>query len=229
MYPDTATLMEVGRIAIAAGRLDADLGALWWHLAPDQVNELDARTAPAGKARDKIRTLARQRLDHAHYDALLAFVDELESAQERRNEVLHSRWLLRGPDAMRPVSEFFDLDERKRAEYIAMWEREAVASADWRRQPNDSLTLVAPHHLEELQDVERGLAAMSNLAVQWHFRIASMREVGKPPGWRGPPEARQSPQPIPPGAITGPAAEALLEKFLGRDERRATVRSEEGA
>ena len=48
-----------------------------------------------------------------------------------------------------------------------------------------------------------------------------MREAGKPPGWLGPPEARQAPQPIPPGAVTGPAAEALLEKFLRGDEHRA--------
>ncbi|MDQ3307379.1 MAG: hypothetical protein M3499_03340 [Actinomycetota bacterium] len=30
MYPDDATLMELGRIAVAAGRLDAALGAVWW-------------------------------------------------------------------------------------------------------------------------------------------------------------------------------------------------------
>ncbi len=228
MYPDEATLIAVGRIAIAAGRLDAELGALWWHLAPDHVNEVEARTAPAGKTRDKIKTLARQRLDGAHCDALLAFVDEVEFAQKRRNEVLHSRWLLRGPDAMRPVSEFFHLDEGERAEYVARWEREAVASADWRRQPNDSLTLVDPHRLDELQDVERNLAAATDVAVQWHFRIASMREVGKPPGWLGPHKARQSPQPLPPGAITGPAAEPLVEKFLGLDGRRARVQSADG-
>lgn len=59
MRPDEATLIEVGRIAIAAGRLDAELGALWWHLAPDHVTEMQARTAPAGQVRDKINTLAR--------------------------------------------------------------------------------------------------------------------------------------------------------------------------
>ena len=43
VYPDNEILIEVGRIAIAAGRLDAALGTLWWHLAPEQVSELDAR------------------------------------------------------------------------------------------------------------------------------------------------------------------------------------------
>ena len=51
MYPDEETLMEVGRIAIAAGRLDAELGSLWWHLAPDLVDETHARKAPAIRVR----------------------------------------------------------------------------------------------------------------------------------------------------------------------------------
>ena len=96
MYPDERTLMEVGRILIAAGRLDADLGALWYQLAPDQVDELEARRAPAGIVRKEIRALARQRLDSTHYEPLLAFIDEVQAAQTDRNAVMHSRWLLRG-------------------------------------------------------------------------------------------------------------------------------------
>lgn len=98
MYPDDATLLEVGRRAIAAGRLDAALGAIWWPLAPSLVDEVQARSAPARKARDRIAELARQRLDEAHANTLCALVDEVREAQEMRNEVLHSRWLLRGLD-----------------------------------------------------------------------------------------------------------------------------------
>ncbi|GAA1586652.1 hypothetical protein [Kribbella karoonensis] len=127
MYPDEQTLMEVGRISIAAGRLDADLGALWYQLAPDQVDELKARRAQAGTVREKIKGLARQRLDATHGEALIAFVDEVEAVQNDRNAVLHSRWLLQGQDAMRPVSEFLSLSEEERAEYIERWDREALA------------------------------------------------------------------------------------------------------
>jgi hypothetical protein len=35
VYPDETILMEVGRVAIASGRLDAELSQVWWHLAPD--------------------------------------------------------------------------------------------------------------------------------------------------------------------------------------------------
>lgn len=54
--------MEVGRIAVAAGRLDAELGSLWWHLAPDLADETHARKAPASTVRRKIAELASQRL-----------------------------------------------------------------------------------------------------------------------------------------------------------------------
>src|SRR4051794_2251950 len=114
MYPDETTLLEVGRIAIAAGRLDAALGSLWWHLSPDQVEEVVARSAPAGKVRDQVRRLAALRLEEQHASVLLALVEEIEHAQRDRNDVLHSRWLLRGRDTMRPVSEFSSLSEDQR-------------------------------------------------------------------------------------------------------------------
>jgi hypothetical protein len=217
VYPDEPTLMEVGRIAIAAGRLDAELGALWWHLAPDLVDELTARMAPAGHVRKQIHRLAAQRLDDVHREALVAFVTEVEAAQTERNAVLHSRWLLRGPDALRPVSDFARLEsDAERREYLVAWEREAVASEDWRRQPNDAMGLTGAQLLEELMNVERRLSRVTDAAVQWHFRIASMRETGHPAGWQGPPQASRGQQPLPEGAITGPAAEALLSKFIGR-------------
>lgn len=210
--------MEVGRVAIAAGRLDAALGALWWHLAPDLVAEEVARKAPAGRVRDNIRQLTQSRLDTTHSDPLLAFVDEVEAAQEQRNEVLHARWLLRGDDAMRPVGEFLTLDPSEQAAYLEDWEREAKASTGWRQQPNRSLTLTDPHRLEQLRQLERRLSSAEEVAIRWHYQIASMRQCGTPKGWKGPPEARIGPQPLPPGALTGPAAEEALRGFLRRQE-----------
>lgn len=183
MYPDDETLMEVGRISVSAGRLDAALGMVWWHLAPEQVSELEARTAPAGKARDRVRQLASERLDELHADALGAFITEVEAAQKERNEVLHSRWLLRGPDSMRPVAEFLSLDEDDRLQYLRHWEREARKSDDWSLQRSRSMELSQPFGLEQLIQIERRLSMAEEVAVHWHFRLASMRETGAPPGF----------------------------------------------
>ena len=119
MYPDEQILMEVGRITVAAGRLDADLGVLWWQLAPDKVDQLKARSTPAGDVRKKIKALATERLDSAYRDPLVAFVGEVEAVQMQRNAVMHSRWLLRDQDATRPVSEFLALSEEQRGAYIS--------------------------------------------------------------------------------------------------------------
>lgn len=215
--------MEVGRITIAAGRLDAELGSLWWHLAPDLVDESIARKAPASKVRSKIAELAPQRLSEAFRDPLLNFVIEVAEAQQQRNEVLHSRWLLRGRDAMRPVSEYLQLDEEDRAAYLDEWDREARSSEGWRRQPNDSLDMVEPHGLNDLRAIERRLAVITDFANQWCFTIASMREADSPPGWMGPPESRRGPQAPSQGAITGPEAFALMAEQLEQMRKQASV------
>jgi len=219
VYPDDATLAEVGRIAIAAGRLDAALGTLWWHLAPERVAELEARTAPAGKVREQVKQLATQRLDPVHAEALRSFITEVKEAQEERNEVMHSRWLLRGPDSMRTVSEFLSLSEVDRHEYLSHWERDARRSDDWRLQRNRSLELSEALDLDQLTRLERRLSRAEDVAVQWHFRIASMRETGSPKGWRGPDVARRGAQPLPPGAVTGAAAIEALEAFAQRHKQ----------
>ena len=116
---------------------------------------------------------------------------------------------------MRPVSEFLALNEDARDAYMERWDREALASEGWRRQANDSLDLGDPERLEDLIAVERRLANASHIAQRWSFQIASIREL-RSPGWMGPASARRSPQPLPPGAVTGDAANVQLDRFLRR-------------
>jgi hypothetical protein len=163
--------MEFGRLAIAFGRLDADLGALWYQLAPDPVHQLKARRASAGEVRAQVRKLARQQLDSPHREDLLAFVDEVHAVQTDRNGVMHSRRLLEGRDSMRPVAEFLSLSEEERGEYIFRWEREAVVSEDWRRQANGSLDSGDPQRLDELIAIERRLANTSRRAQRWSIQM----------------------------------------------------------
>ncbi|WP_405058610.1 hypothetical protein OG474_38600 [Kribbella sp. NBC_01505] len=185
MYPDEQILMEVGRIAVAAGRLDADLGMRWWQLARDDVDQLKARKASAGQVREKIKEFAANRLETAYRNEVVAFAGVVEAIQKDRNAVMHSQWLLRDSDAMRPADEFLALSEEQRRAYIEQWEREARAFDGWRRQANDSLELGEPYLLEELVAIERRLADASHVAQRWNFQIASMRVSGHPSGWLG--------------------------------------------
>ena len=60
------------------------------------------------------------------------------------------------------MSEFFHLVEGAACRVCRQLGREAVASAGWRRQPNDdSLALLNAHHLEELLEVEQRLATIT--------------------------------------------------------------------
>ena len=94
--------------------------------------------------------------------------------------------------------------------------REAVASAGWRRQPNDdSLALLNAHHLEELLEVEQRLATIttSPFSGTFELRACARRQTdGMARVTRG---ASNSAAP-PARRITGPATEALLWRFLGR-------------
>lgn len=182
MYPGTEILMEVGRVTIAGSRLDIQMGMLWHHL--DREVDLDhARQAPGALQCRKVRSLARQRLVGKLRDQVLRVVAAAEAAREKRNEIVHSDWVLRGPDAMRPVAELARVDPVDAPRYLEEWERESKASPDWQQVPRDSTNVVAAQAVEELRTVERGLANVTTAVSILTFRVASSRETGSPPGY----------------------------------------------
>ncbi len=48
-----------------------------------------------------------------------------EAARKRRNQVIHQDWLLRGPDAMRPVADLNDVAPQGLPAHLEAWERES--------------------------------------------------------------------------------------------------------
>jgi hypothetical protein len=71
-------------------------------------------------------------------EQVLAAVDAADAARTKRNEIVHQDWLLRGPDAMRPVSELARVDPADMPKYLEEWERESKTSQDWQRVPSKS-------------------------------------------------------------------------------------------
>ena len=109
MYPGPDVLEEVGRVTIAGSRLDIQMGMLWHHL--DRSTDLDhARRSPGALQSRSVRRLAKSRLVGDMRREALAAVDAADLARARRNEIVHQDWLLRGPDAMRPVAELARVD-----------------------------------------------------------------------------------------------------------------------
>jgi hypothetical protein len=80
------------------------MGMLWHHL--DRTTDLNhARRASGAEQCRHFRKLAQSRLIGEMREQVLAAVDAAAAAREKRNEIVHQDWLLRGPDAMRPIAE----------------------------------------------------------------------------------------------------------------------------
>jgi hypothetical protein len=182
MYPGPALLQEVGRVTIAGSRLDVQMGMLWHHLDRG-VRLEDSRRAPGAEQCKRIRRLAAERLTGDMLEEVVAAVTAAEAARARRNEIVHQDWLLRGRDAMRPVSELARITPEDLPAYLEEWERESKTSQEWQRVPSRSVDVVPAQTLEELREVERQLAAATDLVSALTFRVASSRETGRPPGY----------------------------------------------
>lgn len=182
MYPGVDLLQEVGRVTIAGSRLDLQMGLLWHHL--DRSVDLEvSRKARGAKQCERVRRLADERLTGDMRDVVLAAVDAAESARIRRNEIVHQDWVLRGRDAMRPVSELTGIAPDDLPAYLAEWKRESKASQEWQRVPSQSVDILPAQTLDDLSKVERELTAATDLVSALTFQVASSRETGSPPGY----------------------------------------------
>jgi hypothetical protein len=182
VYPAQDVLQEVGRVTIAGSRLDVQMGMLWHHL--DRMVTLEkSRRTPGAEQCKRIRRLAAERLTGEMLEQVVAAVVAAEAARTRRNEIVHQDWLLRGRDAMRPVGELARITLEDLPAYLEEWERESRTSQDWQRVPSRSVDVVPAQTLDELREVERELASVTNLVSALTFRVASSRETGSPPGY----------------------------------------------
>lgn len=168
-------------MTIAGSRLDVQMGLLWHHLDRSVDLEL-SRKAHGAKQCQRVRRLADERLTGDMRDAVLAAVDAAESARTHRNEIVHQDWVLRGRDAMRPVSELSGIGQGDLPAYLAEWERESKASQEWQRVPSQSVDVLPAQTLDDLW-VERELSAATDPVSALTFQVPSSRETGSPPGY----------------------------------------------
>lgn len=191
MYPGPDLLQEVGRVTIAGARLDIQMAFLWHHLDRTK-SEVEARRANGDAQCKAIRRLAGERLVGPMKTQVLEAVDQAAEARRRRNGIVHQDWLLRGPDARRPVGDWLDLTPEERESYLEDWERESKPSEDWLRVPHDSIDVTPAQALDDLRQVERALAAATNRVELLTFRVASSRGTGSPRGYVGPLDSRDA-------------------------------------
>lgn len=182
MYPGPDLLQEVGRVTIAGARLDVQMGMLWHHLDRSAILEATRRARGAQQC-ERIRCLAAERLTGDMLEHVVAVVLAAEGARARRNEIVHQDWLLRGPDAMPSPSDLARIAPGGLPAYMQELERESKASQDWQRVPSRSVDVVPAQTLDQLREVERELAVVTQRVSALTFRVASSRETGSPPGY----------------------------------------------
>ncbi|WP_210506253.1 hypothetical protein [Naasia sp. SYSU D00057] len=93
--PDDETLMELGRMAVAAAELESLLRTLVYELVSDSPEVSATAIGNPGFARmlELVEPLARaQGLPAAAVELLLSAVSGSAEAMRGRNEILHSRW-----------------------------------------------------------------------------------------------------------------------------------------
>lgn len=169
-------------MTIAGARLDVRMGMLWHHL--ERTTELEECRRGSGREQcSQIRRLAAERLTGDLQEHVLAAVAAAEAARVRRNEIVHQDWLLRGRDAMRPVSDLAAIDPETFAAYLEAWERESKTSEDWQRVPSRKVDVIPAQTVDDLRAVERALAAATDRVFAVTFRVASSRDTGRPPGY----------------------------------------------
>ena len=186
MYPAPQVLQELGRVTIAGARLDLQTAFLLHHLEPAAVGLEDVRAKPGSWLSSEARKRAERLLEGELLSAALEVLESADEARRLRNEAVHQEWVLRGADGMRSVSDLPAVaSEDEMRTYVDEWEREAKPSPSWLRVPARSLALEEAQTLEQLVEVERRIGAALARVVELTFLIASARDAGSPPGYRG--------------------------------------------
>ncbi|MBT0773160.1 hypothetical protein KIH74_29725 [Kineosporia sp. J2-2] len=185
VYPGSKVLEEIGRIAVAASRLDAAMGRLWSHL-DRSLDPSNCQRASASVQAKEVRKAAEVRLVGTMRDEVLGAADKARSASGRRNALMHQEWLIRGDHVMRPVSDLRRIPAEEMESYLEDWAREARDAERWQIADGRSQAIGTAQTLGELTAVEKDLRDATDHITRLTFAVASSRETGSPPGYQHP-------------------------------------------
>ncbi len=186
-YPATAISAEIGRVAIAAARVDQEYALLLCGLhAGDRAGwdfkDLRCRTSAwlRDKSAERVNELfERQLLEHAR-----AVVQTAYAALDHRHVAMHSVWTLTGPDAITPAVEVISaLESSDPDEALAALVGCDVDSEGW-SSVHPRTGAPGPASVAELRSIRRELEQAKESLTELRFRLASALYAGKPSGAR---------------------------------------------
>lgn len=186
-YPATAISAEIGRVAIAAARVDEEYALLLSALHAGRRNDWDFEKLRRGSSRwlrdtslDRLKELFEEELlEHARDTVQAAY-----TALDHRHVAMHSVWTLTGADAMTPVPDLVAaLESPDPDAALAALVGRDLDSEGW-RTVHPRTGAPGPGSLAELRGIRGDLEHAQDRLTQLRFRLASALYVGKPSGAR---------------------------------------------
>lgn len=186
-YPATAISAEIGRVAIAAARVDQEYALLLSGLhagARADWDFEDLRRRRSAWLREKALVRVEKLFDGELLQQARDVVKRAYSALEHRHVAMHSVWTLTGPEAMTPVPDLVAaLESADPDAALAALVGRDVDSANW-RTVHPRTGGPAPDSVAELRGIRRDLEQAQASLTDLRFRLASALYAGQPRGAR---------------------------------------------
>ena len=186
-YPATTISAEIGRVAIAATRVDQESALLLSGLHAGEGAAWDfedLRRRGSAWLRDKSLDRVEELFEGELLENARAVVLAAYTALDHRHVAMHSVWTLTGQDAVTPADDLVAAFESSNpdAALAALVGRDSD-SEGW-RAVHPRTGGPGPTSVAELRRIRRELEPANDSLTALRFRLASALYAGKPPGAR---------------------------------------------
>ena len=180
-YPADDVLLEIGRVAIAATRVDDQLSLVLYAVKypepenPESLERLRAR--PTSRLAGQARKVLNYRFEGELLDIAVAAVDCAVERQEKRHACLHSLWIPEHRDTSFKVGTLAGLESQDELDELV---RERGRSARYTTlYPRGG---AGPQEIAELAEIRADLEDSKYTLERLRFLLASALFAGSPAG-----------------------------------------------
>ncbi|MEV6799665.1 hypothetical protein AB0M91_15135 [Micromonospora rifamycinica] len=179
LYPPTEIVAEMGRVTIAAARVDRQLALVLLALKyPEDFETLLRRES--SKLYKAVDRRVREFFEGPLLEWTLVNLEEVKARIEARHAVAHSIWTVGDRSEMISVEILVNLRSQEELDQLLI---ERGELAEWKTlHPRKNAP--GPQSVEELQKIRTGLEGAADWLERLRFTLASALFAGKPEGAR---------------------------------------------
>jgi hypothetical protein len=181
-YPTDDVLAEMGRVAIAAARVDSQLALLLLAVKypePENPESLDVLLKwPTSRLAEQAQRILKRRFEGHLLDVALAAVNCAAERQDQRHVVLHSLWTPEPPDTLFKVGILAGLASQDELDELVQVRGRAARYTTLHPRENSP----GPQEIVELDQIRADLEDSKSTLEQLRFVLASALFSGSPAG-----------------------------------------------